>query len=230
MNRYFISVICIVILSAQGCKPPMVTYKTVPPEIALQDSSKSFLLVDAGNINVPGMMITKKREAVITELSKNYLVLLQDAVEKKLRTKAVIDTTVTIEMVQQIQNKNDAVTESLMRKHNANVIVLVQSYNGGFTQDEVVKATNTDGSTSKTAYYSVYFQTEARIVQGKEWYSKTINASRKHSSRNVVSGLLARGPGYEANKKDLADMMEQNVVKLCELFMTTKQPVYGTLF
>lgn len=81
-----------------------------------------------------------------------------------------------------------------------------------------MRTKNNDGSTSKTAYYSVFFNTDITVIQGDQLYRKRITASREHSNRSVLSGLLARGPGYEANKKDIAAMANRNASNLSGLF------------
>lgn len=218
--------VCMAIAVVFGCKPLSITYKSLPPQIPIQDSAKSILLIDAADINVPGLMITKKREAVVTSLAKNYVSLLQQQVTNKLPIKPVSDSTIGSDVIESLLQQNSDTANALLAKYQAGIIVLLQSHDAGFTQDEVVKTTNTDGSSSKTAFYSLYFQTAAIVFQAGEWYSKNINVSRPHSKRSVVSGLLARGPGYEANKKDISETMQLNIEKMCELFMYTKQPVY----
>ncbi len=226
MRSTIYGLLLLVILLVFGCKPPMVSYKTVPPQIPIQDTTKAILLIDAGNVYTPGLIITKKREKVVTELSKNYLQLLQQQIGQQLPIKAVSDTTIAADIILQLQNHNDTVAARLLQKYAAGIVVVLQTYDAGFVQDEVVKTTNSSGSTDKIAYYSVFFKTTATIYQDNQWYNKIVTISKPHSQRSVVSGLLARGPGYEANKKDIADVMALNTGKLCELFMPTTETVY----
>lgn len=70
----------------------------------------------------------------------------------------------------------------------------------------------------KTAYYPVFLNTDITIIQGDQLFRKRITASRKHSNRSVINGLLTRGPGYKANKKDIAEMASSNAGNLYGLF------------
>lgn len=217
----------VAIIMAFGCKPPMVSYKVVPPQIPIQDSTKAILLIDAGNIYTPGIAITKKREAVVTDLVKNYLPALQQQVRVLLPVKAVLASSVSPELIQALQSHEQATVDSLLQQYHAGILVVLQAYDAGFNQDEIVRNTNSSGGTEKTAFYSVFFTTNASIYQANNWYSKTVQVSLPHSKRSVLSGLLARGPGYEANKKDIVEMMHLNIDKLCSLFRSTTEAVYS---
>ena len=209
-----------------GCKPLLISYKTVPPEISIKDSTKSILLIETANSHTPGLVITKKREKVVSEIAKNYLTSLQHLIGQLLPIKAVIADSISEETYQQLLNHNENAIAALLQQYNARIIVQLKSYDAGFNQDRVEKTKTSSGGTEKIAYYSVFFETEASIYQNNEWIDKTIHVSRPHSSREVLSALLARGPGYESNKKDIEEMMKENTAKLCELFLSTKETVY----
>jgi hypothetical protein len=216
----------ITIMAVFGCKPLLVSYKTIPPQIPIKDSTKSVLLIDAAYTHTPGLAMTKKREKVVLDISKKYLTSLQQQIGQLLPIKAVIADSITEETYQLLLNHNENTIDTLLQQYNARIIVQLKSFNAGFSQDRVEKTKNSSGGTDKIAYYSVFFETEASIYQNNEWFDKTIHVSRPHSSRAVISALLARGPGYEANKKDIEEMMTVNIAKLCELFLSTKETIY----
>lgn len=210
-----------------GCKSLLFTQKTIPPEIPISDFSKSIVLIDAGDVYTPGLAITKKREAVVTSIKNAYFSNLPDVLKKDLQVTVFRDTILTDDEKSRLLQNDDRVRLKLATKYQANIFILIQNYEGGFSQDEVVRTKNDNGGTDKTAYYSVFFNTDITVIQGDQLYRKRIMASRHHSKRSVLSGLLARGPGYEANKKDIAEMSNRNASNLSGLFRERKGFVNG---
>ncbi|BFG70514.1 hypothetical protein KACHI17_13950 [Sediminibacterium sp. KACHI17] len=201
--------------------------KTIMAEIPVQYYSKSIVLVDAGDVYTPGLALTKKREEVVTQIKRIYFSNLPDVLKKDLQMPVFTDTTLTEgEKALLLQNDNN-VRAKIMERYKANIIILLQNYEGGFSQDEIQRSRNTDGSISKQATYSVFFNTNMTIIQGDQLYRKRITASKYHSQRQVLSGLLARGPGYEANKKDIAEMAQRNASNVSGLFRDRRGVVNG---
>lgn len=224
--RSVLGVISLLIFYA-GCKAPSFMQKTILAEIPIQYYSKSIVLVDAGEVYTPGLAITKKREEVVTQIKRIYFSNLPDVLRKDLQMTVFTDTTLTEgEKALLLQNDNTVRTK-IMERYKANIILLLQNYEGGFSQDEIQRSRNTDGSVNKQATYSVFFNTNMTIIQGDQLYRKRITASTYHSQRQVLSGLLARGPGYEANKKDIAAMAQRNASNVSGLFRDRKGIVNG---
>ncbi|MDB5229625.1 MAG: hypothetical protein JWN76_430 [Chitinophagaceae bacterium] len=218
MKKNTVIIGCFALLFFTGCKVLEVNYKTLPPEIKLADSTGTIVVIDAAEIHTPGLINTKKREAVVTEIKVDYVKHMPDAIRNTLGNTAVTDTSLNDEEKILLLGDNPAIKEKIFSKYNASAILVLVDCSGGFTQDEVVKQKKQDGSTSKEAYYSVFFQAKYHIIQSAQSWNKEVYASRKHSSRSVLSGLLARGPGYEANQKDIAEMAHQNAAKTAGLF------------
>ena len=210
-----------------GCKSMSFTQKTLPAEIPVQDFSKSIVVIDAGDVYTPGLAITKQREAVVTSIKNIYFSNLPDILRKDLQIPAFRDTILTDEEKNKLLQNDDATRLKLVNKYKANIFIILQNYEGGFSQDDVVRTKNNDGSTSKTAYYSVFFNTDITVIQGDQVYRKRITASREHSKRSVLSGLFARGPGYEANKKDILGMANRNASNLSGLFRERRGMMNG---
>ncbi len=194
------------------------TAKTYPAEIPVENPSKSVVIIEAGDVYTPGLALTKKREAVVNQIKELYLAQLPQTIRQDLQLVAFRDTSLTDAEKSQLLQNDPLVKIKLAEKYQSNIVIILRSYEGGFRQDDVVKRTNTDGSTNKTAYYSVFFETEITVLQGDRLIEKRIIASREHSQRSVLSGLLARGPGYEANRKDIHAMAMQNARQLTGLF------------
>lgn len=230
MSPLFRSVAVTMLLAGffSSCKSLSFTQKTILAEIPVQYYSKSIVLVDAGEVYTPGLAMTKKREEVVTQIKRIYFSNLPDVLRKDLQMVVFTDTTLSEgeKKALLLQNDNNVRTK-IMERYKANIIILLQNYEGGFSQDEIQRSRNTDGSVSKQATYSVFFNTNMTIIQGDQLYRKSITASKYHSQRQVLSGLLARGPGYEANKKDIAAMAERNASNVSGLFRDRKGLVNG---
>ncbi len=214
-------------LTLAGCKSLSFTQKTLPAEIPIQDFSKSIVVIDAGDVYTPGLALTKKREAVVTSIKNSYFANLPDVLKKDLQLSAFRDTILTDDEKKRLLQNDDAVRLKLATKYGANIFIILQNYEGGFSQDDIVRTKKNDGSTDKTAYYSVFFNTDITVIQGDQLYHKRITASREHSKRSVLSGLLARGPGYEANKKDILAMANRNASNLSGLFRERRGMMNG---
>lgn len=210
-----------------GCKSMSFTQKTLPAEINIQDLSKSIVVIDAGDVYTPGLAVTKQREAVVNSIKNIYFSNLPDVLRKDLQLPVFRDTSLTDSEKSLLLNNDDNVRLKLAEKYKANIFIILQNYEGGFSQDDVVRTKNNDGSTSKVAHYSVFFNTELTVIQGSQLYRKRIVASREHSQRSVLSGLLARGPGYEANKKDILAMSERNAGYVSGLFRERRGMMNG---
>lgn len=229
MSPLFRSVVVAILLAGffASCKSLSFTQKTILAEIPVQYYSKSIVLVDAGDVNTPGLAITKKREEVVTQIKRIYFSNLPDVLRKDLQMTVFTDTSLTeSEKALLLQNDNN-VRAKVLERYKANIIILLQNYEGGFSQDEIQRSRNTDGSVDKRATYSVFFNTNLTIIQGDQLFRKRVTASRYHSQRQVLSGLLARGPGYEANKKDIAAMAERNASNVSGLFRDRKGLMNG---
>ncbi len=215
------------ILGITGCKVLSVNYKTFPPEIPLQDSVGTIVIIDAADVRTPGIAITKKREEVVSSIKQDFVSHLPAAIRLHLGNPSLFDTSISDEEKTRLLMDDAKVKQKLFSKHHAAMIIILKDCAGGFTQDDVVSEKASNGSTSKTAYYSVFFQSTYHIIQKENSWNKEVTASRKHSNRSVLSGLLARGPGYEANKKDIAQMAEDNAVQTANLFKEQKLAVNG---
>ena len=230
MSTLLRSVVVVIFLAGffASCKSLSFTQKTILAEIPVQYYSKSIVLVDAGDVNTPGLAMTKKREEVVTQIKRMYFSNLPDVLRKDLQMTVFTDASLTEgEKALLLQNDNN-VRIKVMERYNANIIILLQNYEGGFSQDEIQRSRNTDGSVDKRATYSVFFNTNLTIIQGDQLFRKRVTASRYHSQRQVLSGLLARGPGYEANKKDIAAMAERNASNVSGLFRDRKGLMNGS--
>lgn len=201
-----------------GCKlsfhPP-----TQPPGFNIEPTIKSFVLIDGGVTSTPGIAIKKKREGVIKEVKDQYLVTLTRVLQGQLHLTPITDTTLTAEDRNKLLQKDSDAIANISKKYKTAIIFILKDSYSGFRQGDVKKVSSWDGnSTSKVAAYDVFFDTDWLIIQADAVNERTVSASRFHSNRTITSGLLARGPGFAANKKDILEMAEQNAFNVSVLF------------
>ncbi len=192
---------------------------TPAPGFNIEPTTKSIVLIDGGITSTPGIAIKKKREGVVKEVKNQYLVTLSSVLEKELHLTILADTTLTAEEKNKLLQLDSVASTTIRNNYKASIILILRDCNSGFRQGDVRKVPGFDGtSTSKVADYAVFFDTDWIILQGNKVFEKTIVASKFHSTRSISSGLLARGPGFAANKKDILDMAEQNAFNVAQLF------------
>jgi len=152
-------------------------------------------------VYTPGLAITKKREAVVTNIKNIYLTNLPDLLRKDLQLPVFRDCILTAEEKSNLLQNDDTVCLKFATIYKANNFILLQNYEGGFSQDEVVHTKNNDGSTDKTAYYSVFFNTDITVIQGDQLYRKRITAGREHSTLGIQCFINQRATVMRSIKK-----------------------------
>jgi hypothetical protein len=224
--RPFTCVLLAITLLYSHCAVLQVNYQTEPPFIALKDSSRPVVLIDAGSRKVPGLRLSDDREEVVKEVKETYMNTLYGQLKSELPVDIIFDSSITAADKLGALQGDTAILSAISRLHNAALVMVLTDYSGGFSQDEVKKEKDAAGNTSKTAYYSVFFHTHWLLWQDMDTRKKEVLANQPHSNRSVVSGLLARGPGYKANKKAIEEVANANVRLVSELFKEQQVPVF----
>lgn len=188
------------------------------PGLQINPATRTLILIDGGMINTPGLALVKKRESVVADVKNHYLVMLSAEIQKQLPLTFISDTTLTEEDKKKLINKDSLTIANLNNKYGNAIVMVLKGCYGGFRQESVDKVKAFDGSVSRTAQYSVFFDTDWVIAQGNTTIERSIVASEHHSERSIQSGLLARGPAFQANKKDILAMAEKNAFKVAQLF------------
>lgn len=204
----------LIILFCIRCKTiyPVIEYGyTIPPD------TKSFVVIDGGISSAPGIAIKKKRNEVVMEIKDQYLITLSSALQKP-GINCITDTPLSADTKNILLQKDSSAIAGLRNIYKSSIILILKDCSAGFRQGDINKTKDQNGNTSKTAEYDVFFDTDWMIITDSTIHERTISASKYHSSRNVLSGLLARGPGFEANKEDILAMAKQNASSLALLF------------
>ncbi len=203
-----------------GCiTPALITQSVhVPAEFKVNDSTSTFLIIDAAEVSTTGLAIVKRREAVMEDVKADYISFVPALVSAHVPLRVIIDSTISNEQKNRILLHDRKFIDSLLSKHNAGMMAVLKNCYGGFEKDDVVTERNSDGSKSKTAYYSVFFESTWQVIDHRIDKEKIIIARNPHSSRPIVSGLLARGPGFKANRKDILEVARENAINFTGLF------------
>lgn len=122
--------------------------------------------------------------------------------------------------------------KQLATRYKADYILALENYDASFVQDEVVRKKNSDGSTGKVASYSLNVESSWVLYDksGKTFKELRGNAAKFHSTRSVLSGLLAVGPALGSNIKLVLEVSTSAGQKIGEYFkgqtITFTKPLY----
>ena len=101
-----------------------------------------------------------------------------------------------------IAGNKDSTIAAIITTHNATHAIAVNSFDVYFNQTHV-EVTKTNSGKDREAYYDIVTDISYALYgKAKMIREKDIHQSRFHSSRNVVSGLLAAGPNVVSKKED----------------------------
>ncbi len=106
----------------------------------------------------------------------------------------------------------DSSTRILMTAYNATHAILITSFNIYFEQTEVVVTQSEGGGKSREAFYDIIAEIGYSFRDRKgPLYDTLISVRKFHSSRSVISGLLAAGPNIVSNTEESLGGVEANV-------------------
>jgi hypothetical protein len=107
--------------------------------------------------------------------------------------------------------RNDSSINALMTEQLASHAIIIKSFNAYFEQTDVV-VTETESGKNREAFYDIIVDIRYAFHSWSGHQFDTLISVRKfHSSRTVLSGLLAAGPNVVKNSADAADGIYANV-------------------
>jgi hypothetical protein len=107
----------------------------------------------------------------------------------------------------------------LIMKHNATHTIILNSFKVDFEQTEVETTRSSSGSKSKEAFYDIVSDMEFSVYSKDSLVdTQTVLSRQNHSSRSVVSGLLAAGPNVVVQRKDAWMITERNLKNYLSYF------------
>jgi len=118
----------------------------------------------------------------------------------------------------------------LMAQRNATHAILITSFDAYFEQTRV-EVTKDENGKSKLAYYDLVVDI-GYIMQNQDRIISDVPVSMRkfHSSRSVMSGLLAAGPNIVSNTDDVVDGVHANVDLFLKEYFPGSEPRTRPLF
>lgn len=194
-----------------SCTAPtrMISYtsRTVPI-YAIEPPPQKIILLNAYNV------AEKKYRDNKEELFVQLIDTMMHWAATRINDNAGIATEV-IKGYTPVPGKNDSIVSAIITRHNATHAIMVSAFDVFFEQTRV-DVTKTSSGKDREAYYDIVSDlTYSLYDTGSMIREKFIHQSRFHSSRSVISGLLAAGPGVVAQREDVYRIVLQS----CEEYL-----------
>lgn len=169
---------------------------------------QKMLVINANTDGGPGR---KNRAELNKALSDSITLLISREIAQRIQIPAI-----PVTAIPQTASERKLLLE---QNHASHLIVLVQ-YDGYFEQREV-EVTKTKDGKSREAFYDIANTASYQIYDANGLYdTKHVNLRKEHSSRQVMSGLLAAGPSYNHNRKDFYNLAEENARNFLNHYFT----------
>ena len=208
------------------------------PEISFSDSITKVLVINRFDVSKVDFMLRKEKKKEVYNRGINseigqllnelesmkgiQLIKKSDSLTMARNIRANLDSTVlTVGEIQQLASK-----------YNADYILALENYDVGFVQDEVIRTKNSDGSTSRIARYSLAIKSSWVLYDkaGHSFKELHGNASKYHSERSVLSGLLAVGPALGSNTKFVEEVSISAGRRVADYFKAQRVSVDRPLY
>jgi hypothetical protein len=171
---------------------PVYTFNPAPEKILLLN-----------NVDIVSKKYRDNKEELFIALTNEIM----EWAGKRIAEKDNIPT----EVIRGYTPLTDSTIRALLSSHHASHAIIIRSFDVFFYQTNVEVEKDQSGSKSRTAYYDIEsdityeFYNTAAMLKGM-----TIHRRRFHSSRSVLSGLLAAGPNIVAKRDDALTMAIDN--------------------
>lgn len=226
-NLTYLILITQVILLA-SCAASVRTIQTTiqtKPEHAVQP--ERIILVNT--VEVQAAKYRDNKEELFGSLLKELIVQMG----REIRNRSSVESIPLPELTKAspVKESRDTLIRSMMQDHVASDAIVITAFDVYFDQTNVDVTKNDDGSKNREAYYDIV----SRI--NYVWYDgdgvlqdKRIETRRFHSSRSVLSGLLAAGPNVVKQSEDAFQIVLDNMHKYLNLFFPGKEARTRPLF
>jgi hypothetical protein len=194
----FLNVSCIIPVTLNTSIPTLPTrdFKTPPAKIVV-----------ANAYDVKTASVRDNKEKLFGELIDITVRHTSNEINRRSEIPATF-----VEGVAIPSHQPDSSIQKLMTTHLASHAIIVKSFNASFEQTEVNVTEADDGSKNRQAMYDIIVDIGYTFHNWSGRQFDTLISARKfHSSRNVLSGLLAAGPNIVANSEDATDGIYANV-------------------
>lgn len=199
--------IFLLLITLSGCYAPTILTTSIPtlPSRSLKPEPRKIVVTNA--YDVKSASVRDNKEKLFTELINLTVRHTSNEINRRTEIPAIF-----IEGQAIPSSQPDSSIQQLMLKHKASHAIIVKSFNTFFDQTDVVVNVDETGSKNREAHYDIIVDVGYSLHNwsGRK-FDTLISARRYHSSRSVLSGLLAAGPNIVANSSDAADGIYANV-------------------
>lgn len=194
------------LLAACTAPQKMITYTTATkPIYTLNPPPQKILLLNVYNVSVNNYR--ENKEAFFKTLMDELLKYAADKIFQKtgIVTEVMLGYTDT-------KGKYDSTVFALLQKQKASHALVINNFDVFFNQTHVDVTRDNNNKKEREAFYDIvskvsysFYKTDSLVKQSEETQSKF------HSSRNVVSGLLATGPNIVVQHDDAIAITHTNL-------------------
>ncbi|MBK6936254.1 MAG: hypothetical protein IPH18_04715 [Chitinophagaceae bacterium] len=166
------------------------------------------------------------KEALFTDLVKTLMNWAIDNIRSKTKiTAEIIPDTLNI-------SKNaDSAVNSLLEKFNATHAIVISSFDTYFSQTHVEVTKSYEGKKNREAFYDIVSDIGYMLYAKDTLLRKDKKMLRRfHSSRSVLSGLLAAGPNVVVQRKDAEQIAMDNIHKYISYYFPAEMRRNRVLF
>jgi len=198
-----------------GCTSSIIISNTIPtlPSRAIKNPPDKIVVGNA--FDVTKAEVREKKEKLFAELVDLTVRHTSNEINRRTEIPASFEEGQTVN-----SNQPDSSVQALMTRNRASHAIIVNSFEA-FMEQTHVEVTETEGSKSKRAYYDIIVEIGYSFHNWSgHQFDTLISVRRFHSSRMVLSGLLAVGPGIVSNSSDASEGIFANVDLYLNSFFT----------
>lgn len=124
----------------------------------------------------------------------------------------------------------DSSVQALQKQYESSHVIYISRLNVYFDQTDV-EVTKTESGKEREAFYDIRADVTYNLAGNREPItSETTAVSKFHSSRSVLSGLLAAGPSIVSNNDDAMAILNQNVKQYLRPYLPGEDTFSRKLF
>lgn len=201
----------LVVLFASACSLPTVLQNTIithPPHPVVPAPEK---LVVANLFDVKAQNYRDNKDELFVKLIEETMNRIAEALGEGFETAAIVEPGLTSN------------ADSVMEKQQVTHGVFITNFNAYFDQTHV-EVTKTETGKEREAFYDIVVEIGYSMRgPGVQQFDTVIVARRHHSSRSVLSGLLAAGPNIVSNRDDAFEGTLVNVDLYAKCFFEGRE-------
>lgn len=208
MKKIIITVVMMILLQPGCISPSRVMTYLVPtqPVYTLSPAPQKIIIVNC--FDAKSKKIRDNKKELFTAIGNELL----DSAAGRIHNKTGLVTEVVYEYANTNGN-TDSMVHQLMLQKNATHAIIISSYDVYFNQTHVEVTKDTYSKSKKReAFYDIVSMISFSFYGSDSLPKKMEMAwSRPHSSRTVLSGLLAAGPNVVVQKDDARNISLDNL-------------------